>query len=66
MQLSLTALGPGHEVNYRRVRGRHDHLGDRARYAMARELLATENFAGRLRRELRLTPMEQAQALLAG
>lgn len=66
VQLSLTALGPGHEVNYRRVRGRHDHLGDRARYAMVRELLATERFAERLCRELRLTPAAPAPALLAG
>ena len=66
VQLSLTSLGSGHEVNYRRVRGRHDHLGDRARYAMARELLASERFAERLRRELRLTPSAHAPALLAG
>lgn len=66
VQLSLTALGPGHEVNYRRVAGRRDHIGDRTRFAMVRELLATERFAERLCRELRLTPAPRSPALLAG
>lgn len=66
VQLALTALGPGHEVNYRRVRDRHDHLGDRARYATVRELLNAERFAGRLCRELRLAPRTPNAARLVG
>ena len=56
VQLSLGALGPENEVTFRRVRGQHDHLGDRRRFAPLRELLNAERFADRLRRELRLTP----------
>ncbi len=55
VQLSLGALGPDHEVMYRRVRGRHDHLGDTNRFTSIRDLLNPDRFAAQLRRELRLT-----------
>lgn len=56
IQLSLSALGPGNEIIYRRVRGRADHLGDRNRRASIRDLLAPDKFAARIRSELALTP----------
>lgn len=56
VQLSLGGLGPDHEVMYRHVRGQHDHLGDKNRFAPIRDLLGAERFASRLRQELRLTP----------
>ena len=48
VRLSLGALGPDHEVSFRRVSGRSDH------WASVRELLAPDRFAERIRRELRL------------
>ena len=56
MQLSLHGTMADREVIYRRVSGRHDHLGERDCYASIRDLLAPERFAVRLRKELRLTP----------
>ena len=56
VQLSLGALGPGHEVMFRRVTGRRDHTGDRNRWASVGELLAPDRFAARIRQELRLEP----------
>ncbi len=55
VQLSLGHLGPDHEVLFRRVRGRGDHIGDRNRWASIRELLSPDRFADRLRRELLLS-----------
>ena len=66
VQLSLSLLGPGHEVTYRRVRGRHDQLGERDRSAPVADLLNAERFADRLRRELRLSPPQAAPVLLFG
>ncbi|MDF0491502.1 hypothetical protein PX554_25625 [Sphingomonas sp. H39-1-10] len=55
VQLSLGYLGPDHEVLFRRVRGRADHIGDRNRWASVRDLLSPDRFADRLRRELQLS-----------
>ena len=54
VQLSLGALGPDHEVVFRRGAGRSDHVGERNHWASVRELLAPDRFADRIRRELRL------------
>lgn len=54
VRLSLGVFGTGHEVAFRQVRGRDDHLGDRNRWASVDELLAPDRFATRLRRELNL------------
>lgn len=66
VQLSLGALGPEYEVTFRRVRGQHDHLGDRRRFAAIRELLNAERFAERLRRELRLAQATAEPVALFG
>jgi len=55
VQLSLSCMGPDHEVLFRQVRDRSDHIGDRSRWASINELLAPARFAARIRRELRLT-----------
>lgn len=66
VQLSLGALGPENAVVFRRVAGRHDHLGDRNRWASVAELLAPDRFAARIRRELRLPePARAAERLFA-
>lgn len=54
VQLSLGIYGPGREICFRKVRGRSDHLGDRNHWASVRELMQPDQFAARLRRELRL------------
>ncbi|MBO9375517.1 hypothetical protein GG804_01940 [Sphingomonas histidinilytica] len=64
VQLSLSALGPGHEVMFRRVKGRKDHCGDRNRWASVHDLLQCDRFAARLRRELHLTEPDAAPARL--
>ncbi len=56
VSLGLGALGAGHEVCFRRVRGRRDHHGDRNRWASIRELLAPDRLASRISQELALTP----------
>lgn len=56
VQLGLGALGPGHAVMYRRVRGRHDHIGDTNRFAGVTDLLAPDRLAAQIRRDLRLEP----------
>lgn len=66
VQLSLGALGPGHEVTFRRVRGRHDQLGDRERFAPVVDLLNADRFAARLRGELSLSPPKAEPVLLFG
>ena len=66
VQLSLGALGPENEVSFRRVRGQHDLLGDRRRFAAIRELLNPARFADHLRRELHLAPAAAEAALLVG
>lgn len=66
VRLSLGVFGPDNEVAFRQVRGRDDHCGDRNRWASVNELLAPDRFAGRLRRELRLTaPAAQPMRLFA-
>ncbi|OZA00400.1 MAG: hypothetical protein B7X99_04300 [Rhizobiales bacterium 17-65-6] len=66
VQLSLSCMGPDHEVLFRRVRGRDDHCGERNRWASINELLAPDRFAERLRSELRLTaPVGQPARLFA-
>lgn len=61
VQLSLGPFGPGREICFRRVQGRGDHNGERNHWASVSELLAPDNFAERIRRDLRLpcaTPAE--------
>lgn len=66
VQLSLSCMGPDHEILFRQVRGRSDHIGDRNRWASINELLAPDRFAARLRRELRLAaPVGQPTRLFA-
>lgn len=66
VQLSLSCMGPDHEVLFRHVRDRSDHIGDRNRWASINELLAPDRFAARIRRELRLTaPAGQSARLFA-
>ena len=55
VQLALGGMNTDREVMFRRVKGRHDYLGDRNHWASVRELLAPARFASRLRRELRLS-----------
>lgn len=64
VQLSLGFLGEGHEVMFRRVRGRHDFSGDWNRWASVQELLAPDDFAARLRRELKMTEPTVARTRL--
>lgn len=66
VQLSLSCMGPDHEVLFRQVRSRSDHIGDRNRWASINELLAPDRLAARIRRELRLTaPVGQPARLFA-
>ena len=66
VQLSLGIFGPDREVCFRKVCGRHDHLGDRNMWASVRELMEPERFACRIRRELHLpAPEGQAPRLVA-
>lgn len=62
VQLALGAMGHGQEVVFRRVRGRRDHSGDQNRWTSIRELLQPQQFAARLRAELRLTSAAAAPA----
>ncbi|GLI98193.1 hypothetical protein [Sphingobium sp. BS19] len=55
VQLSLGCLGPGHEVLFRRVAGRADHIGERNHWASVNELVQPDRFAAHIRRELHLT-----------
>lgn len=64
VQLSINSMGPGHEVVFRRVRGRRDHIGDANRWTSVRDLLAPQQFADRLIRELRLSGQPAARATL--
>ena len=54
VQLSLGPFGPDREVCFRKVRDRHDHIGERNCWASVRELVEPDRFAARIRRELRL------------
>ena len=55
VRLSLGCMGPGQEVLFRRVAGRHDHIGDRNHWASAHEFVQPDRFAARIRRELHLS-----------
>ena len=55
VQLSLGPFGPGREVCFRKVQDRHDHIGQRNYWASVRDLLEPEQFAMRIRQELRLS-----------
>ncbi|MFZ2979718.1 MAG: hypothetical protein WA085_01680 [Sphingobium sp.] len=66
VRLSLGPLGADHEIAYRKVKGRGDHIGDRNRWASVRDLLAPDRFAARLQRELGLTiPAAEPSRLFA-
>lgn len=54
VQLSLGCMGPGREVLFRRVTGRKDYCGERNHFASVHELLSTDRFAARIRRDLHL------------
>lgn len=53
-QLSVSLTGPDHEVCFRRVHGRDDHIGERNHWASVRELLDPARLADRIRRDLKL------------
>lgn len=66
VQLSLEPLGLDHEVCFRKVQGRDDHIGHRNCWASIGELLEPDRFAARIRRELRLPELAaQAPRLVA-
>lgn len=54
VQLSLGPFGPDREVCFRKVRDRHDHIGERNHWASVRELVEPDRFAARIRRDLNL------------
>lgn len=54
MQLSISPFGPGHEICFRRVRGRDDHIGERNHWASVQELLTPDRLADRVCRDLKL------------
>lgn len=56
VRLSLGPFGPDHEIAYRKVRGRSDHIGERNHWASIRDLLQPDRFAQRIRRDLVLSP----------
>lgn len=58
VQLSIGPFGPDREVCFRKVRDRHDHIGERNHWASVRELVEPDRFAIRLRRELGLAAAE--------
>lgn len=64
VQLSLGCMGPGREVMFRRVSGRHDYTGGTNHWASLAELLDHQRFAERVRRELGLAPASVALGLL--
>ncbi|CUS45926.1 hypothetical protein MGWOODY_Smn3174 [hydrothermal vent metagenome] len=55
VRLSLGCMGPGQEVMYRRIAGRHDHVGERNHWASVHELVQPERLAVRICRDLRLS-----------
>ena len=54
IQLSLSCMGPGHEVMFRSCEGRKDYVGGRNHFASVAELIEPARLAERIRRELNL------------
>lgn len=63
-QLSVSLIGPDHEICFRRVRGRDDHIGERNHWASVRELLDPVRLADRIRRDLKLPLSVATQRLI--
>lgn len=64
VQLSISCMGPGREIMFRRVTGRKDYCGDRNHFADIAELMAPDQFAARIRRELHLPDPDTVPARL--
>ena len=64
VQLSVSLIGPDHEICFRRVRGRDDHIGERNHWASVRELLDPARLADCIRRDLKLPNLSPAQRLV--
>lgn len=64
VQLSVSLTGPDHEICFRRVRGRDDHIGERNHWASVRDLLDPTRLADRIRRDLKLPLPLAAQRLI--
>ncbi|QOT74542.1 hypothetical protein H5V43_21980 (plasmid) [Sphingobium fuliginis] len=64
VQLSVSLMGPDHEICFRRVQGRDDHIGERNNWASVRELLDPVRLCHRIRRELKLPSSRVPQRLI--